>query len=240
MGGARTRAASVEHVTLALVVGRVATGDADVIVTLFTEKLGRVSALARNAMRSQRRFGGALEPLHTVRVQLSERVGSELMHLRDAKLETARTGLLTDLRLMDAAGRALGYLRRAAPVHVPEPKAWQHTVSLLDLLESRSAPSPDAALAAYGMALLEIIGWGLELTACVGCGTVCPAGKTALIDPARGGIVCRACGGGSHRISAALRAALCRARDGQLEAISDPDAGRSIALVEETLSAHAG
>ncbi|HMR79056.1 MAG TPA: DNA repair protein RecO, partial [Polyangiaceae bacterium] len=134
MGGARTRAASVEHVTLALVVGRVATGDADVIVTLFTEKLGRVSALARNAMRSQRRFGGALEPLHTVRVQLSERVGSELMHLRDAKLETARTGLLTDLRLMDAAGRALGYLRRAAPVHVPEPKAWQHTVSLLDLL----------------------------------------------------------------------------------------------------------
>jgi DNA repair protein RecO (recombination protein O) len=240
MGRARAHAASVEHVTHALVVGRVATGDADLIVTLFTEQYGRVSALARNAKRSQRRFGGSLEPLHTIVVHLSERVGLELWHLRDAKLETARTALLTDLRLIDAAGRALGYLRRAAPAHVPEPNLWRHTLALLDLLDTRRAPSPNAALAAYGMALLEIVGWGLELASCVSCGTVCPPGKTALIDPVRGGIVCRACGGGPRRVSARVRAALTQARDGQLDAISEEDAGAAIALMEETLSAHAG
>lgn len=36
--------------------------DADRIVTLFTRELGKVSAIARAAKSSRRRFAGALEP----------------------------------------------------------------------------------------------------------------------------------------------------------------------------------
>ncbi|HEV8244483.1 MAG TPA: recombination protein O N-terminal domain-containing protein, partial [Polyangiaceae bacterium] len=50
----------------ALVVRRVEYGDSDLVLGLFTQKLGRISALARGARRSQRRFGGALEIIHTL------------------------------------------------------------------------------------------------------------------------------------------------------------------------------
>ena len=46
------------------------------IVTLFTEELGKIAALARGARKSSRRFAGALEPMHTLRVTLDERPGA--------------------------------------------------------------------------------------------------------------------------------------------------------------------
>ncbi len=239
MGRPRSHAASVQHETRALVVGRVATGDADIILTLFTEQLGRVSAIARHAKRSQRRFGGALEPLHTIVVHLSERSGAELMSLREAKIELVRTKLLSNLEAMEAAGRALGWLRRAAPGHAPEPRLWQHTITVLDALNSKAPRSAAGALAAYGLALLESIGWGLELEACVGCGAACPPEKSAFLAPARGGLVCRACGGGPNHVPAQLRRAMVEARDGDMDALGASDAAPVIELVEATLAAHA-
>ncbi len=239
MGRPRSHAASLQHQTRALVVGRVATGDADIILTLFTEQLGRVSAIARHAKRSQRRFGGALEPLHTIVVQLSERAGAELMSLREAKIELVRTKLLSNLEAMEAAGRALGWLRRAAPERAPETRLWRHTITLLDALNSATMASAAGALAAYGLALLESIGWGLELEACVGCGAPCPQKKPAFFDPTRGGLVCRACGGGPSRIGAPLRLAMAEARNGEMNAVGANDAAPVIELVEATLAAHA-
>nr|MDQ2647496.1 DNA repair protein RecO [Myxococcota bacterium] len=74
------------HSTEALVLRRVEYGDADLIVTLLTLSLGRVSALARGARKSRRRFGGALEPFFTLSVTLEERRSSELFALREASV----------------------------------------------------------------------------------------------------------------------------------------------------------
>ena len=41
--------------------------EADLLVTLFTRTEGKVRGVARAAKKSQRRFGGALEPLTYVR-----------------------------------------------------------------------------------------------------------------------------------------------------------------------------
>jgi DNA repair protein RecO (recombination protein O) len=51
----------VETRSRALVLRKVAYGEADVIVTLLARDQGKISALARAARRSQRRFGAALE-----------------------------------------------------------------------------------------------------------------------------------------------------------------------------------
>ena len=37
--------------------------EADLLVSLFTREQGRVKGVARHALRSRRRFGGALEPM---------------------------------------------------------------------------------------------------------------------------------------------------------------------------------
>ena len=66
---ARSRATK-SYETKALVLRRTPYREADLVVTLFTAELGQVSALARAARKSQRRFGGSLEPFHTLEVEL--------------------------------------------------------------------------------------------------------------------------------------------------------------------------
>src|SRR3984957_17091500 len=55
--------------------------EADLLVSLFTREQGRLKGVARHAMRSRRRFGGALEPLTHVRAHWAERPRQELVRL---------------------------------------------------------------------------------------------------------------------------------------------------------------
>lgn len=249
--GARNRALRT-HETLALVLRRTPYGDSDLVVSLFTEHLGQVTALARAARKSQRRFGGQLEPLHTLTVTLDEREGSELLALKEAQIRTARIQLLQNLSGMEAAGKILSWVRHAAPEHTPEPPLWQLTESCLDELEAgvaragagpmSGAPAPSAllTLASHGLRLLVVSGWRLELEHCVQSGVRCPDGKSAMIDPERGGLVSRARGGAPFSVAGAARQRLIAAQAGDLRALTEADAALALELVERCLRAHAG
>ncbi len=227
------------HGARALLLSRVAYGEADLVVTLFTDSLGRISALARGARRSTKRFGGALEPMHTLAVEVDERASGELFTLREATLLTPRLGVVSSLDSLEAAGRALSWLRKAAPVRAPEPLAWSAITRFLDELE-REPARHDELLAELGVRLLEAFGWALELTRCVRCGKACPAGQTALVSPERGGLVCRACGGGPVRVSGPLRAGLLLAANGEDAALPREEVAVALELVERALHCHVG
>lgn len=241
MAAGRTRVATRPHVTRALLVRRVDYGESDLVLTLFTEELGKVSALARGARKSMRRFGGALEPMHTLLVRLDERPSSELFTLGEAKIETARTRLCQSLERMEAAGRALGWVRRASPPRTAEPEVWRVLESLLARLDDASSSvAPQGELAQAGLSLLSAFGWGLDLGRCVSCGKACPTEQSALIDVARGGLVCRDCGGARLRISGPARARLARAASGQAGALDPADLDAALDLVERGFRAHLG
>jgi DNA repair protein RecO (recombination protein O) len=229
--------------------------EADLVVTLFTESLGQVSALARSARKSQRRFGGGLEPFHTLEAELDEAPGSELMALTSARVETARTHLYGHLEAMEAAGKFLNWIRHASPAHTPEPLVWQLSVACLDALNAVSVTAPENApaattgarqgrvtriLATFGLQLLAAAGWRLELEHCVLSGARCPDGKSAMVDPERGGLVSRSEGGAPFLVSGAARARLIAAQDGQSAALDEEDGALGLELVERCLRAHAG
>jgi DNA repair protein RecO (recombination protein O) len=230
----RARATRASHKTSALLLRRVEHGESDLVLALFTEGLGRVPALARSARRSQKRFGGALEPFHTLRIEIEEPGGGELYQLREATIETMRLGLTEDLERMDAAGRALAWVRTAAPPQTLEPEVWRAITNLLDRLNTSQAVDPKLVLAEEGMRLLAAFGWGLDLERCVRCGRPCEEGKAALVDPVRGGLVCRACGGARLRIAGPMRARL------KALALEPDDVDVALDLVERALEAHAG
>jgi DNA repair protein RecO (recombination protein O) len=233
--------AKAVHESDALVLRRVELGEADLVLTLFTRSLGRISALARGARKSRRRFGGALEPFFTLSVRMEERPTSELFTLLDASVVRARLGLLEDLARIDAAGRALAWVRKAAPPRTPEPEAF----GLLErLLERLSAANPslsaDRELAEVGLPLLTSFGWGIEFDRCVRCGKACPTASAAGLDPLRGGLVCRDCGGGTVHLSAERRQRLTRAASGVIGALEPDDVKTALSLVERVFAAHAG
>ena len=55
--------------------------EADLLVSLFTRERGKVKGVARHAMRSRRRFGGALEPATQVMAHYTERPREELVRM---------------------------------------------------------------------------------------------------------------------------------------------------------------
>jgi DNA repair protein RecO (recombination protein O) len=213
-------------------------GEADLVITLFTESRGIASAIARSARRSSKRFA-SLEPMHLLHVVIDERPGRELGTLVEAVIARPRLRLSMNLARIEAAGRALRWIRDAAPPHTPEPALWQLAGDLLDALDDPAdVVAPVARLAAAGLRMLGAIGWGLDLERCVSCGRPCEAGAAAAVDAARGGLVCRACGGARLVLRAERRAQLRAAIEGDDTLLDEESVAVALDLVDATLAAH--
>jgi DNA repair protein RecO (recombination protein O) len=177
--------------------------DSDRIVTLLTEDEGKLSALARGARRSQRRFGGALQPYVLMRAEYRPGRG-ELAHLERVSVERSFHGILQSLDAIGAAGAAMAVIRERVPDHEPEPAVFDASIRFLSALHD-GAP-PEECLLSLQIRVLTVLGFAPTLDQCVGCGKIPAPGRAASFDATRGGIVCRACGGGRLVLSAdALR-----------------------------------
>jgi DNA repair protein RecO (recombination protein O) len=226
--------------TDALLVRRVPYGDADLVVTFFTEQRGLISASARSARRSWKRFA-AMEPMHLLRIAVEERPGSELWSLSETSIARPRSHLAADLGKLEAAGRALRWVRSASPPQTAEPLVWAEVNGFLDRLDDPGeAQGAEALLAATGLRLLAAVGWGLDLERCVRCGRSCGEAAAACVDPAAGGLVCRLCGGAPKVLRADRRVRLLAAAGGDDAALLAEDASVGIDLVDAALAAHSG
>lgn len=234
-----SRKASSRLATQALLLRRVDYGETDLVVTLLTQKIGKVSALARGARKGSRRFG-ALEPMHTLAVEMDERPGAELSTLVEARLLTPRDKIMRSLAAMEAAGKALSWARRASPPRTPEAAVYDVLTTLLDRLALGAAADTALALAEAGLALLSALGWGIDLERCVRCGRQAAPGQSASVDATRGGLICRNCGGARLRVSGEARARLQRAAAGETGVLAAEDGADALSLVEAALGAHAG
>jgi len=226
----------------ALVVRTVEVGETDVIATLLTEQVGKVSAVVRGGRKGSRRIGGALEPVHTIAVLLDDR-GGELTTLKESRIVRTRTHVTSNLEALGAAGSVLRWARHLFPPRTQEPQAWRVVIDLLDALEV-GARSPRKELAAAGMSLLTAMGYGLELDRCVACARPCPSGRSACVDPVRGGLVCRACGGADRQdvrvMSSEDREGARALASGRADDATDRHADSVLDLIDRALAAHAG
>lgn len=208
------------------------------IVTLFTEARGILSAVARSARKSSKRIP-ALEPMHLLRVSLDERDHSDLALLVETTIAHPRLHLVESLGAMEAAGRALRWLRTVAPPAIREPGLFATINELLDALNDPSRGHPDAQLATGGLRMLTDIGFALVLDRCVRCGRACPTDAPSCLDPLLGGLVCRNCGGARLVIRPELRNRIDSAVAGDDNAIQFDDARIVIDLVDAVISVHA-
>src|SRR3954463_8303865 len=93
--------------------------EADLLVTLFTRAEGKLKGIARAAMKSKRRFGGALEPLTIVRAYYVQKERRELIHFDHCEILHSP---LTDAVDYDRAA-ALAYIAEVLDQLLPEHEA---------------------------------------------------------------------------------------------------------------------
>lgn len=182
--------------------------ESDRIVHLYTEQVGRVSAVAKGARRSHRRFPGTLEILTLIDVRLVDPPRSDLMRLEGARLVRPFEELVRQLGRYAVGCQLLELLDRLTGEREASPELFAFAVGVLDVLR---AESPDRLLALLVLAkTISRLGYRPQLASCSACGLeLGPGARGTGFEPRHGGAVCASCRDGEGlAVSARLLAAL--------------------------------
>jgi DNA repair protein RecO len=190
---------------LAIVLKSVRFEDRHRIVTALTERNGKVTALARNAVQS-RRFGGALEPFSASEWTYVHKPHAELARLDGAEIRHEYSALRSDFGRMAVGSLLCELVLRLAPANEASTDLFKLLSNGLAAVES--LPSAEAAGPLLNAYLAKIMQWaGVQPTlhACLECGTVLDSIQDLASDPglaclvADAGWICPACRGTSTR-----------------------------------------
>ena len=179
-----------EYRTRALVLRTFDQGESDRLVHLFTAELGRVSAIAKGARRSRRRFPGTLELFSALDVRLVDPPRSALMRLEGARLVTSHEGLTRDLRRYAIGCQLLELLDRLTGERQPSPDLLRFSLGVLETVADET-PDPLLALLVLSKTLARL-GYRPELLACTLCSRELGDARVAF-EPRHGGAVCARC-----------------------------------------------
>ena len=182
-----------EYRTRAVVLRTFDHGESDRLVHLYTEKLGRVSAIAKGARRSRRRFPGTLEIFSRLEVQIVDPPRAQLMRLEGAVLVDPGEELVQHLGRFAIASQLLEVLDRLTGEREVNSDLYRFLVGVLEVL---GGEEPDRLLALLVFTkTVARLGYRPQLVHCANCARALSDEPRVAFDPAQGGAVCRACAG---------------------------------------------
>ena len=106
--------------------------EADLIVSFFTRDYGRVKGVAKSALRSRKRFGGALEPMTLARAWFAEKPRQELVRLDQLEILRSPLSSPVDHARMAVLSFYAEVLDEALPEHDPQDAVFRLLVSVLE------------------------------------------------------------------------------------------------------------
>lgn len=165
-------------------------GEADRIVTLYTQRLGKIRGVARGVRRSKSRFAGSIEPFVLCHMDLFEKPGDTLYRVSQVDLIESFPRLREDLVLMTAAARMANVVCAVTPDGDPEPRIFEMLENGLRVLQESS--DPPLATLLFEIRLLGQAGFKPQTDRCAVCGTASLRGEL-LFSPVAGGLVCGRC-----------------------------------------------
>jgi DNA repair protein RecO (recombination protein O) len=146
--------------------------ESDLIVSFFTRSYGRVRGVAKAALKSRKRFGGALEPMTLARAWFAERPRQELVRLD--QLEILRSPLSS--RVDPARMAVLSFYAEVIDESLPE-RDPQETVFrlLVNVLNETTAVCSDVvqpwmALTYFSLWMTRLMGLLPDIGRCIVCG----------------------------------------------------------------------
>ena len=140
--------------------------EADLLVSLFTREHGRVKGIARHAMRSRRRFGGALEPMTHVRATWAERPKQELVRLDAFEIVSSPMTEAVDFARV-AAIELIAEVLDEFPEGAVEDAVFRLSLAVLAELRVGRVWMP---VTYFCLWMNRLMGWMPELTHCIVCG----------------------------------------------------------------------
>lgn len=204
-------------------------GEADRIVVLLTQDHGKVRAIAKGVRKTRSKFGGRLEPLSCVSVQLHR--GRDLDIISQVETVDANATVFGDLDSMTEAFAILEAVDQLVPDREPVPHIYKMLAGARRTLLTR--PSP-IVVPAFLWKLLSAEGLRPQLDTCASCeeavgsDQISDIRSTFVFDLGLGGVLCRSCGSMSGSLISAdalemMRRILGGGLNDVLEEAHDPD-----------------
>jgi DNA repair protein RecO (recombination protein O) len=160
--------------------------EADLLVSLFTRDQGRVKGVARHAMKSRKRFGGALEPATHVRAHYTERPRQELVRLDQFEILWSPMSAPVDALRLAALQLVVEVLEEAMPDLAADDNIYRLAITVLTALETHSIYLP---ITYFCLWMNRLMGWMPELGHCAACGLDL-RGQAVYWSPTADGVTC--------------------------------------------------
>jgi DNA repair protein RecO (recombination protein O) len=185
--------------TEALVLRSVDFGESDRVLHLLVRDTGRLTAMAKGARRSVRRFGGTLDLFNHLRVSIEHRRAATMARLNQAALIRSFTALRHNPARFALGCYLLELIGRLAPDGGVRSDMQRLFDFVLAALGTLTRQAPDARLRALlELRALDALGLRPELERCVRCGRRPDRGRVLGFHVSDGGPVCDACGDRLH------------------------------------------
>ena len=156
----------------AIVVGLQNHREADRVVRLLVPESGRITALARSARSSTKRFGGALDIGNRLEVSLRPPKSAEgWWGLESATLEDGRVHTRADLSHLALVAYFTEVCGQLAREGHPEPKLFGLLDMALTVLDALTGPAGDVFRVGLETKALTFAGLAPSLAHCVACST---------------------------------------------------------------------
>ena len=159
--------------------------EADLLVSLFTREQGRVKGVARHAMRSRRRFGGAREPMTHVRAAYSEKPRRELVRLDSFEIVSSPLTRPIDYA-RTAALELVAEVLEELPEGGVDDAVFRLAVAVLDEMQVGRVWMP---VTYFCLWMTRLMGWMPELGRCAVCGLDL-SGERAWYSATSDGVTC--------------------------------------------------
>lgn len=153
--------------------------EADLIVSVFTRDFGRLKGVAKAALKSRKRFGGALEPMTVVRLWFAERPGQELARLDQMEILESPLAGRVDLARMSVLSFYAELLDEVLPERDPQETVFRLLTAVLGQTQAAESDTvqPWMALTYFSLWMTRLMGLLPEIGRCTACGEALRAGE---------------------------------------------------------------
>ena len=148
--------------------------EADLIVSFFTRDYGRVRGVAKSALKSRKRFGGALEPMTVARAWFAERPRQELVRLDQLEIIRSPLSLPVDAARLAVLSFFAELLDEALPEHDPQETVFRLAVAML---EQTTVEQPWMPLTYFQLWMTRLMGLLPDIGHCTVCREKLVAGQ---------------------------------------------------------------
>jgi DNA repair protein RecO (recombination protein O) len=150
--------------------------EADLIVSFFSRDHGRMKGIAKAALKSRKRFGGALEPMTIARAWFAERPRQELVRLDQLEIIRSPLSAPVDHVRMTVLSFFAEVVDQALPEHDPQETVFR---LLISLLEQTSVEQTWMPLTYFQLWMTRLMGLLPDITHCTQCGEALRPGEAS-------------------------------------------------------------